>query len=81
MSWLQVLDLLQRWGPDAIALIAKLWKLIKDGKEPTQEDWDALAALSKQTATSKMTDALTKAGIPLDSPNALALLALTKTNQ
>jgi len=54
----------------------KVWQMAT-APTVTQADWDALNALSNQSARTKMLDALTKAGIDPASPQGQALLALT----
>lgn len=53
----------------------KVWQKWSSGNNPTQADWDELKALGKNTARSQMLDALSRAGIALDDPKAVALLA------
>lgn len=73
MNWATLIPLIISQG---LPLAEKLWQLFKAGGEPTQADWDALKALSQETARSQMIKALQRAGIALDSPQAVALLAL-----
>ena len=75
MGWATLIPIILQYG---VPLAEKLWQLASSGKDPAQADWDALKALTNQTALSQMQDALTRAGIPLDSPQAVALLALVK---
>jgi hypothetical protein len=48
------------------------------GSVPTQADFDSLRALASQSASDRMMAALVKAGIPLDSPQAVTLLSLAQ---
>jgi hypothetical protein len=57
--------------PLAIKLIDKVFS----GKDFTQADWEALKADAAQTAKDRMIAQLTAAGIALDSPTAVALIA------
>lgn len=78
MTWGMVLSLVEKYGPSILALAEKLWQLAASGGAPTQADWDALGMIAAQTANSQMKDALIRAGIDLNSPQAVALLDLTK---
>lgn len=60
----------------SLAVAEKLWQLAMAGGAPTQADWDTLKALGAITARDQMVAALNRALIPLDSPQAVALLAL-----
>lgn len=73
MSWELIITLINQYG---LPLAYKLWQLAESKLPPTQADWDILNALASQTAKSKLIDALNRAGIPLDDPKAVALLAL-----
>ena len=75
MNWTMLVPLIVKYG---IPFAEKIWKLFTAGGVPTEADWLELRALSDQTARSQMTDALIRAGIPLDSNEAKALLALVK---
>jgi len=74
MNWPMLIPLIVRYG---VPFAEKMWNLFTKGGVPTEADWAELRALSDQTAKSQMTDALIRAGIPLDSDEAKALLALT----
>jgi hypothetical protein len=73
VNWITFIAILVREGlPAAI----KLWELFKQGGEPTQADIDALKVFGSKTPRSQMIEALQRAGIDLNSPQAQALLAL-----
>ncbi len=73
MSWALLIPLIVQYG---LPLAESLWQKWSTGTAPTQADWDQLKALAAQTPLTQMTDALTRAGIPLTDPHAVALLAL-----
>lgn len=75
LGWADIVKLIISEG---IPAAYKLWQLVTAGKDPTEEDWQALLALEAQTAADQMKAAIVRAGIPLDSPQAVALLALLK---
>lgn len=62
---------------EGLPLAEAIWKKWTTGTPPTQADFDELRALAGRTAKDRMKAQLTAAGIPLDDPKALALLALT----
>ena len=63
MSWAVLapilLNLLSQYGPEVVAAIAGLFS---SPTAPTQAQWDALTALSKNTAKSNMLAALWRRG-------------------
>jgi len=59
-------------------LASKLIDKIQTGQDVTPADWEVLKGLASQTAQDHMKAQLTAAGIALDSPQAIALLNLTK---
>lgn len=73
MSWAIWIELIAKYG---LELAYKLWLKWQANGNPTQQEWDDLLAMTKQTARDRMVAQLTAAGIPLDSPEAKALLAL-----
>lgn len=75
MGWAQIIQLIINYG---LPFAERIWQLSTSTAAPTQADWDALKALAAQTPLTQLQDALTRAGIPLDSPQAVALLALLK---
>lgn len=76
--WEILIPLIVKEGITAIPIAEALWKKWTSGADPTQADWDELRALASSSANAKMMLVLGKHGIPLDSPQGLALLALTK---
>lgn len=56
----------------------KIWQNSQSGANATQAQWDELAAMDKQTAQDRMKLSLAKAGIPLDDPKAVALIAMAQ---
>lgn len=76
LSWVQFgMLVIQEGFPFAL----ELWKMMQAGGAPTAEQLAALEKLSRNNAHSKLTDALIANGIDLTSPQALALLAMSKT--
>lgn len=75
MGWEALIPIIAEYG---IPLAEKLFQKWTSGAAPTQADFDELRGLASQTAQDRMKLALTRANIPLDSPQAIALLAATK---
>jgi hypothetical protein len=75
MSWAILAPLIAQYGLPFAELIYQRWA---SGTAPTQADFDQLRALGLQTAQDRMKLKLTQAGIPLDSPQATALMALAQ---
>ncbi len=75
MGWATIIQLIISEG---IPAAYKIWQLASSGKDPTEADWQALLALEGKTALDQLKASLTAAGIALDSPQAVALLALVK---
>jgi hypothetical protein len=72
MTWALAISLIEKYGiPLVIWLASK-----KPDDIPTPAEWDELAKLAQYTAGDSLQSALAAAGIPLDSPQAVALLAL-----
>lgn len=73
MPWTTIAQLIIQVGyPVAQAI----WQKAESGAQATQADWDALNAMTKQTAVDRMKAQLVAAGIDLASPQAIAMLAL-----
>lgn len=70
--WASLIPVILQYG---VPFAEKVWQKWSSGNNPTQADWDELKALGKNTARSQMLDALSRAGIALDDPKAVALLA------
>lgn len=73
-----IAQLLAQFGPPAVTLIDGLITKWQTQSVVTPEEWAALSASLKQTAADHMTKQLQAAGIALDDPKSLALLALSK---
>lgn len=65
-------------GPSAIGLIDTLIAKWSANGTVSADEWATLSASLKLSANDHMKAQLTAAGIDLTSPNAVALLALTK---
>ena len=74
MTWDTIARLVIEVGIPATAAIIENWT--KD-TPVTSEEFAKVRAVGNQTATDRMREQLVKAGIPLDSPEAERLLALT----
>lgn len=77
MTWTIIAQLIAQFGPAGIDLAETLWKKWTANTAPSQADFDQLRAMGSQTAKDRMKAQLVAAGIPLDDPKAVALLALT----
>jgi hypothetical protein len=75
MNWALLVQLIAQYGLPFAESVYKKWA---SGAMPTQADFDELRALGSQTASDRMKLALAKAGIPLDSPQAVAMLAMAQ---
>ena len=75
MKWDTIALLVAQYG---LPLAQSIWQKWIKGAEPTAEDWEELRKLSNQTARTQVEDGLARAGIALDSPEAVALLKLVK---
>lgn len=73
MPWATLIPLILQYGLPLAEHLFQKW----NSTEPvTQADIDALKALAAQTPQTQMRDALARAGVALDSPQAKQLLAL-----
>ena len=77
MSAALILQLLAQFGPPAIQLIDTLIAKWQTNGTVTADEWTALSAMLKQSASDRMTAQLKAAGIDPASAQAQALLALT----
>lgn len=75
MHWTAIIAIVAEYGLPVAEALFKKWT---DGNPPTQADFDELRTLASRTAEDRMKAALVKQGIPLDSEQAIALLALLK---
>lgn len=73
MTWAAAIALIVQYG---IPVAESLFQKWSTSSGPTVQDWADLKALAAQTAQDRAKAALTRAGIALDSPQALQLLAL-----
>ena len=73
MNWTILIPIIAQYG---LPLAEKLWQKWSSGTPPTQADFDELRGLGKQTALDIVKARLVAAGILLDSPQAIQLLAL-----
>lgn len=76
MPWTAILPVILQYG---VQFAEQLWQNMNSGTPPTQAQWDALKALSQQTARTQLLAAFARAGVDPASPNAVALLALVPT--
>ena len=74
--WLTLLPLIVQYG---LPFAEQMWQNITSGTAPTQAQWDALKAMSTQTARTQLLAAFARAGVDPASPNAVALLATVPT--
>ena len=72
MDWATIANLILTIGLPAAE---KLWSLVTTNTAPTQADWDTLKKLADQKAVDLMKAQLTAAGIALDSPQGVAMIA------
>jgi len=70
-----IISLLETFGPSAINLITSLINKWETNGTVTSAEWAALTASLTLTAQDQMKAMLIKAGIALDSPQGVALLA------
>jgi len=71
--WAALIPIIAQYGLPFAEEVFKKWS---SGNPPTQQDFDDLRASAKQSALDLMKQRLAAAGIPLDDPKAVALLAL-----
>lgn len=76
MSWDTLVQLLIKFGPQGFELAKALIQKWTNTGPVTLQDIEDLRMLGQHTARSQMIDSLNRAKIPLDSPQAVALLAL-----
>lgn len=73
-----IIQLLVTFGPEAIDGITKLIALFESNGAVTSAQWATLSTSLTQTAQDRTRAQLVAAGIALDSPQAVAMLALAK---
>lgn len=74
MDWILISNLVVKEGLPLAEALFVLWQSKND---PTAEDFANLRKIASMTAADKMKEALTRAGIDLDSDEAKALVAQT----
>lgn len=74
MPWPILIELIAKYGVPLAFKLAEKWNK-KDAV--TTEELAELMILANQTARSQLIDSLQRNGISLDSPQAVALLAMT----
>lgn len=75
MSWAVLIQLILQFGPPALDLAQKLISKWNSTDPVTAADIEELKRLGQRTPRQALIDALNRAGVPLDSPQAIALLA------
>lgn len=76
MSWNVLIQLLVQFGPSAFELAKKLIEKWNSNDPVTAAEIDELKKLGTRTSRDALIEGLIKAGVALDSPQAIALLAL-----
>lgn len=77
MSATLIAQLLAAFGPSAVQLIDTLIAKVQANGDVTPEEWAALSAQLKQSASDVMKARIAAAGLDLNDPKVKALLALT----
>jgi len=76
MTFAMLTQLLIQFGPGAFDLAKKLIEKWNSADPVTIADIDELKRLGQRSARDAVVESLVRAGIPLDSPQAVAMLAL-----
>jgi uncharacterized protein (UPF0297 family) len=76
MSWNLLISLMAQFGPAAFDLAKKLIEKWNSSDPVTLIDIEELRSLGRRTSRDALVESLVRAGIPLDSPQAVALLAM-----
>lgn len=71
--WAALIPIIAQYG---LPVAEALWQKWTSGAAPTQADWDQLKQMTKNSAQDIVRARLAAAGIPLDDPKAVQLLAL-----
>lgn len=79
MSWAMIAELMIKFGPSAFDLAKKLVEKWNSPDPVTMADIVELEKLGKRSARDAAIEALVRAGVALDSPQAVAILALLPT--
>lgn len=77
MSGAAIAALIEEFGPLAIKLVDGLIVKIETNGNVSAAEWATLRASENQTAKDRMTAMLNQAGVALDSPQGLSMLAAT----
>ena len=73
--WTALIPIIAQYGLPVAEALFQRWSA---GTPPTQADFDNLKALAKQSAADVLKAQLVAKGVALDSPQAVALLALVQ---
>lgn len=76
MPWSTLIALLVQFGPKAFDLAQKLIEKWNSTDPVTAADIEELKKLGQRSSRDAVVEALVRANIPLDSPQAVAMLAL-----
>lgn len=71
MGWDVLIPLIVKYGLPVAEALYKKWS---SGTAPTEADFTELRSLLEVKAVDKVKEQLVKAGVPLDSPAAIALI-------
>ncbi len=75
MNWTILIPIIAQYG---LPLAESLFQKWTSGTPPTQADFDQLRSLAQRSGQDRMKAQLAAAGIPLDDPKAVQLLALAQ---
>ena len=76
MGIAQIIQLLITFGPSAVQLIDQIYAKFQNKSDVTAAEWAELRVFASQSAQDRMKAQLLAAGVDLNSPQAVALLAL-----
>lgn len=74
-TWAVLIPIIAQYG---LPFAEKMFQKWTSGNDPTQADFDELRAMAKESSADIITARLLAAGIPLDDPRAVELLALVR---
>lgn len=80
MEAIEIISLLEKFGPQAINLITFLIEKAENKQPVTAAEWKAQSADLKITAKDVLIQHLNAAGIPLDDPKAVLLINAATTS-
>lgn len=78
MSGAAIESLIEAFGPGAISLITTLINKIEQGGSVTSTEWAAMVAQASKTATDILKSRVAAAGMDLNDPKVLQLIALSQ---